>query len=245
MIELINLRAAFIISGGVFLVSLITGLFGGAAFVTALLRALIFAGVFFGITAGIYYLWNKFLQPGETADLGGNVPAPGGNVDYTVDDDWLGMPESADENIPPENVSAEADGGGSDGGLEPPFMEDSGGSERLHEPPEDADGEVLEQNGDNVYIDSRVPVAGKAAADYAFDMNMSDFMPAVPAVGGGWEADIAVPLSKAERPQTAPDAGMVDISVARGSGNELDAYTDADGKKMAGAIRNLLKKDEG
>jgi hypothetical protein len=245
MVEPINLRAAFIISGGVFLVSLITGLLGGAVFVTALLRALIFASVFFGITAGIYYLWNEFLQPGETADLGGDMPAIGGNVDYTVDDDWLGMRDSADENIPPENVSAGADGVEADGGLEPPFMADSGGSAGLHEPPEDADGEVLAQNGDNVYIDSRVPAADKAAADYAFDMDMSDFMPAVPVIGGGREADRMVPQSVAERPQTAPDAGMVDISVARGSGNELDAYTDADGKKMAGAIRNLLKKDEG
>jgi hypothetical protein len=235
---------SFIISGGIFLVSLIVGLLGGALFFAALLRALIFAGIFFGLTAGIYYMWNKFMQPGETADTGSG-PAIGRNIDYTVDDDAL-FGIRTDENLPPGNASAGAEDGAS-GGLDALLTADMGG-DKVAEP--GADREVLEQNGDNVYIDNSVPVAetpaaAKVAADYAFDIDMSGFTPAMPALGGGWEADKKVSPSEAEESQMGPGAGIVDMSVTRKSGIKLDMYTNADGKEMAGAIRTLLKKDEG
>jgi hypothetical protein len=244
---LYNYRAAFIISGGVCLVSLIIGLLGGAFFFAALLRALVFAGVFFGLTAGIHYLWNKFMQPSETADTG-SAPVIGRNIDYTVtDDDLFGI--QVDEILPPGNASAETEDSAS-GGLEALLTADTGGYETVE--PAGASGEALEQNGDNVYIDNRAPAAetptaAKVAADYAFDIDMSGFTPAMPSLGGGWEADKTVsPPGGADGSQTTnPDAGIVDMSVTRKSGTKLDMYTNADGKEMAGAIKTLLRKDEG
>jgi hypothetical protein len=238
--ELFNLRVAFIVSGSVFLVSLVTGLLGGALFVTALLRAFVFAAVFFGIVAGIYCLYNKFLLPDDSS--GGSAPAVGRNVDYTVDDsdDWFNT--AVDTGDVPEDVH------GTDGGLEQPDGAEAvgGRTEETPVPPAENDGGALEQSDDKIYTDSKTLASEKppaASAGYAFDIDMSDFTPDAPMFSGGDEGK-AVPLNAAEW-RAGTGAGTVDMSVARRPVDKTDLYSDADGKKMAGAIKTLLKKDEG
>jgi hypothetical protein len=219
-----------IVSGGVFLVSLITGLLGGVLFFTALLRALVFAVVFFGIVAGIYSLYNKFLLPGEPA--GGGPSALGRNVDYTVDDsdDWFDTWEGAGESLAPEDTP--------DAGIP---LEQTDGT--------DAGGGALEQNGNKAYTDSEAPALEKPPADsaasagYALDIDMSDFTPDAPMFSGADEGKAV--LSGAAEWRAETGRGMVDMSVARKSDAKADLYSDADGKKMADAIKTLLKKDEG
>jgi hypothetical protein len=235
-----NFRVAFIISGGVFFVSFVTGLLGGAVFLTALLRALVFAVVFFGIVAGIYCLYNKFLLPDESS--GGGPPALGRNVDYTVDDgyDWLSTQEGADENLTPAS--------GTDSVTGQPEGEESGDAAEPFGLPADEDRRALEQSRDNIYTDNKAPVpekpsAGSAGSDgYAFDIDMSGFMPDAPMFNVGRDGGKAVPSGA---PEWQAEAGVVDMSVARRPDAKADLYSGIDGKKMAGAIKTLLKKDEG
>jgi hypothetical protein len=273
--ELLDLRVALIVSGGTFLVSLITSLLGGTLFFTALLRGLIFAASFFGIVAGIYYLYNKFLLPGGTADT--DTPKVGQNVNYSVDDngEWLDMREPVNVSLPPENTGLKGGvldgmngpetGGGPDdvSGVEAysipkaPYSADTGDG-KVEKPPApsvDIDGGVLEQKGDNVYIDreasgyEELPTVAKAetaaSKDYVFDIDMSGFVAALPVIDGGGRNDKAVPSSSAEWSKAGPGMGVVDMSVERKSNAKQGLYSDADGKEMAGAIRTLLKKDEG
>jgi hypothetical protein len=274
--ELLDLRVALIVSGGTFLVSLITSLLGGALFFTALLRGLVFGAGFFGIVAGIYYLYNKFLLPGEASDTDTtDTPKVGQNVDYSVDDsgEWLDMRGTVNGSLPPENTGLEGGGldgdtetgGGQDGanraeaysGTEAPYSADAGDG-KAEKPPGlfiDIDGGALEQSGDNVYIDSeatgheKLPAVAKAetaaSTDYVFDIDMSDFTSALPGFDDGGHKNKTVPPSEAEWSNAGPGTGVVDMSVARKSNAKMDLYSDADGKKMAGAIKTLLKKDEG
>ncbi|MDR0382899.1 MAG: hypothetical protein LBH50_02815 [Spirochaetaceae bacterium] len=225
-----------------------------ASLATALLRAAVFAGGFFGIIAGIYFLYGKFLRPdGEVKDAG---PTLGKNVDYSVDDigDWLDMRKSANESLPAEAASGMADDSalGPDAG--PIDFESLSGlpvgsetNDEAHAVPPDTGSEALEQSGDNVYSkDGALAPSEKPSAGYAFDMDMSDFTPAAPMFNGGeYSAAKAVPSSAEVWEPAEPGAGVVDMSLARKSGAKADLIFDGDGKKMAGAIRTLLKKDEG
>jgi hypothetical protein len=338
---LLDLRVALVVSGGTFLVSLITSLLGGALFFTALLRGLVFAGSFFGIVAGIYFIYNKFLIPDDTDDT--ETPKVGQNIDYSVGDngEWLNMRETANESLTLDDIGVKLDGqgggsgteadaeldsadgleavdeldsaheaetveepssadnaevveelasadglepvdepasadgtGGADGakdgtgldavnkadaggGLDAPYGADAGngGTEKPPGPSVDMDRGALEQKSDNVYIDREAsghkepPTVAKATTaaskDHAFDIDMSGFVASLPVVDYGGQNDKAAPPSAAEWSKAGVGMGMVDMSVARESNAKQDLYSDADGKKMAGAIRSLLKKDEG
>ncbi|MDR2795966.1 MAG: hypothetical protein LBB47_04560 [Spirochaetaceae bacterium] len=237
---------AGIVAGGAFCVSFILGLFGRTPILVTFLRALAFSGCFFGIVAGIYFLYNKFLLPVEPDDKEPeDSDLSGHNIDYTLGDDneWL---DSLDyDGNASENTSeiSESDAEGSDvpNGTEPGVLN------VFENKPETAvserSPEVLAQNNDSGYSiggDSLLP-REKAGAFFGdgYDMNMSAFIPGIPGIEGG-------DYSQGAAAQTSSDSGMnegtVDMSVERDA-RKLDLGFDVDGKKMAGAIQTLLKKD--
>jgi hypothetical protein len=241
---------AGIVAGGAFLVSFVLGLFGRTPLVTVFLRALAFSGCFFGIIAGIYFLYNKFLLPSEPDNEEPEYTGrAGNNVDYTLGDDesWLnglddgvnGMPEGpsevsegGEELIRDVRVSTEADrSNGFAGEPKSPFSGET--------------TEVLAQSDDNGYsVDGDSLLPRKNTGDFSedgYDMNMSAFLPGIP----GIEDDIHHRGTMAlNLPDQAADERTVDMSVERRHGKP-DLGFDVDGKKMAGAIQTLLKKDLG
>jgi hypothetical protein len=240
---LFNPILAGIISGGAFLVSFIMGLFGRTPILTVFLRALVFSGCFFGLVAGIYFLYNKFLLPSETDEEETEATAgqSGQNIDYVLgdDDDWLNRLDNIENGDAPE-VLSEIAGGDTEEVQDAqseaePFVEDAF-----------AVGEttgVLAQSNDKGYsVDGDSLLSQKKAGAFSedgYDMNMSVFIPGTPSTeDGGYPQGKAVSSS----PNPLMSEGTVDMSVERRAGKR-DLGFDVDGKKMAGAIQSLLKKD--
>jgi hypothetical protein len=245
---------AGIIAGGAFLVSFILGLFGKTPFLTVLLRAAAFSGCFFGIVAGIYFLYNKFLLSDETDEEEPVDRRPiGQNIDYSLsdDNDWLNSLEDSGTERTPEDVS---NIGGGDveepqdiqSSAERSVMEDAFTGEEETTALKETPG-VLAQSNDNGYSvdgdgDSLLPQkkAGAFSQD-GYNMDMSVFVAGAP----GTEDD-SDPQKEATSSSPGPmmNEGTVDMSVERRTGKP-DLGFDVDGKKMAGAIQSLLKKDLG
>jgi hypothetical protein len=230
------------VAGGAFLVSFIIGVFGGGPLLGVFLRALVFSGCFFGLVAGIYFLYNKFLLPVETdeeeePETAGQV---GQNIDYFLgdDDDWLGSLDNAGEDnsktiegYTEENGVAAIETNAFTGELNPAVSEESAG--------------VLAQSSDNGYSergDSLLPRKKAGVfSDDNYSMDMSAFVSGMPGI-----EDDGAPRREAatSSPGSMMNEGTVDMSVERRSGKP-DLGFDVDGKKMAGAIQSLLKKDLG
>ncbi|MDR2444811.1 MAG: hypothetical protein LBD44_02580 [Spirochaetaceae bacterium] len=212
-----------------------------------------FSGCFFGIVAGIYFLYNKFLLSYETDEKEpvdeGRV---GQNIDYSLgdDNDWLNNFDNIEDGRMPEDIS-KINGGDveksqdiqSDVEEQPSEADVLTGEEKttaLKETPE-----VLAQSNDNGYSvggDSLLPQkkAGAFSQD-GYDMDMSVFV-----AGASGTEDDSYPQRGATSSSPGPimNEGTVDMSVERRTGKP-DLGFDVDGKKMAGAIQSLLKKDLG
>jgi hypothetical protein len=247
-----------IVAGGAFLVSFIISLCVRTPFLYAVLRSLCFAGVFFGIIAGIYFLYNKFLSPQaterfESEDNG----ASGHNVDYSVGDDdaW---PKDAGGAKSMFGVDApETSAGNRDEGdiyepldeLEPanedypylpgaPIENISGGGSGI-------DHGVLEQNGNEGYDKNEVSALtanASGGSDRGYDTDMGAFIPGMVAAGDGERQKTGAALYM-PGPALANE-GPVRLSVDNNSGRTAPVF-DFDKQKMATAIQTLLKKDEG
>jgi hypothetical protein len=221
---------AGIVAGGAFLVSFTFGIFGRTPVYMALTRALIFSGVFFGIVAGIYFIFNKFLQPMELPPDKTNYDDGqlGQNIDFSLgDEDGLTDADAA----PPDTASLEE--------LQSVDMEE--GSEGI--PVVDSSAGVLEQISNNVYSKSGSSSLPQAAADSAVDgynMDMGAFVPGIPGIDGNGAQKMS---DYADSPDLMGAGGVVEMSVERNS--EKDPRLTGDAKKMAGAIQTLLKKDDG
>jgi hypothetical protein len=223
---------AGITAGGAFLLSFVFSLLGSADVQTALMRALIFAGLFFGLVAGIYFLYDKFLQPVEDDSMDENQT--GQNIDYSVGDsiDWSSGKN--DNGIPDDISSLNSAGESSIEGLEEFGNDEHSGATY--------DSGGLEQVDNNKYSNDRVLMGAEkadASSPRGYSVDMSAFTPGdVPKSGG--------PAGPERRytPGGAPREGTVDMSVERRSG-KTELGFEVDGKKIAGAIQTLLKKDEG
>lgn len=246
-----NPMLAGIIAGGTFLVSFILGLVGRTPLLTAFFRALAFSGCFFGIVAVIYFLYNKFLLTDETDEEEPvDTSRIGQNIDYSLsdNDDWINSLDDIESEGMSEDVS-KISGGNVDkpqdilGGAEPGMEYAFTGEEKIA-----ALGEtpgVLAQSNDNGYSvdgDSVLPQKNAGAfSEGGYDMNMSAFIAGIPGV-----EDDGSPQGEAMSSSsgTMMNEGTVDMSVERRAGKP-DFGFDVDGKKMAGAIQTLLKKDLG
>ncbi|MDR0662552.1 MAG: hypothetical protein LBF80_00525 [Spirochaetaceae bacterium] len=250
-----NPLLAGIVAGGAFLVSFIISLCVRTPFLYSALRALCFAGGFFGIIAGIYFLYNKFLSSEATEQFenqGGGSGVSGHSVDYSVGDDdfWLDgaknmsaeagpsvSAQNADdlyeplEELTPENEDAPY--------LSAAPIENIGGADSGME------HGVLEQSGNKVYDekgDSALTRDASASSDNGYDVNMSAFIPGMPAAGDGGRQKMGSPLYMSGPAITGEVP--VSLSLDSKSGN-AGVNFDFNKQKMAEAIQTLLRKDEG
>jgi hypothetical protein len=256
---------AGISAGCAFLLSLIFGLIGKTVFLIAFARALIFAGLFFVLVVGIYYIYDRFLQPADTIndDTDGLL---GHNVDYSVGDDneWAvndndipdisGLDYNAGEaaDILPEEFELLGDTDPikpSSAGLTGMTSSNAASSEDYDK----ASSEGLEQIDSNEYSKNgdlappKKAIAPKKAAaskNEDYDVDMDVFVPYEPADYSGGEPARGF-QSKHAVSEDSPLRGTVDMSLERKSGKKELDFDDIDGKKVAGAIQTLLRKDEG
>jgi len=101
----IDFRVSGIAAGIAFILSLIIGIISGAGFPYLLLRALIFAGVFFALSGLGYWAVSRFL-PELLSEGGGadgdefDIPAPGSRVDISEGSSVEGaFPEDASDAV--------------------------------------------------------------------------------------------------------------------------------------------------
>jgi len=102
----INFRVSGIAAGIAFVLSLIIGILSGGGFLVPLLRALIFAGVFFALSGLGFWVVSRFLPEllteGGGVDSGDefDIAAPGSRVDISVGSSVEGaFPEDSSDSV--------------------------------------------------------------------------------------------------------------------------------------------------
>ena len=101
---MIDFRISGIAAGIAFVLSLIVGIFSGIGFLDLLLRAVIFAGVFFALSGLGFWAVSRFLPELLSEGGGGDdefaIPAPGSRVDISVGSSVDGaFPEDASDSV--------------------------------------------------------------------------------------------------------------------------------------------------
>ncbi|MDR2490924.1 MAG: hypothetical protein LBD20_05925 [Spirochaetaceae bacterium] len=261
------MRTGGILAAGAFIISFILGLISGAAFFLIMLRALVFAALFFGIGFGLNYLTKNMLSFSDTG-------SSGRIVDISVGDGMVmqGSEASAGESALNGTGDATPDDGSIDdisilfngedtadaASATSDFMESTPNiTDKAPPISEDTmlDNGGLAQNGDYSYnktgsiinpagSESAPPQVAKTDEINGVGTDFNNFIPGMPGVNsvfpqstgdnsedesGGGEGKITV--------------GTVEMSVEKPK-QEVDLGKYKDGKKMAGAIQTMLKKDK-
>ncbi|MDR2500184.1 MAG: hypothetical protein LBD37_03760 [Treponema sp.] len=220
------MRWSSIAGGGAFVLSFLIGLISGAG-VFALVRALVFGAVFFGLAAGVYWLINQFFPEflaGASPGGSGGEGAAGSQVDITVegDDDFA----AAGLFRPPAAGRAEPDG--------------------LDGPPEPAGGgaldTALDQTDEEGYTAPEPQgAAGGAARGAAIPSEGDDAVDTLPdleGISGGYQPMIVEDTMdiSTEPPNPARKPSM-------NSAKPLELDGDFRPKEIAAAIQTLLKRE--
>jgi hypothetical protein len=237
-----NPKIAAVVSAIAFILSFLIGLIGPALIGTVVIRAFAFAVVFFVAGAVFSVVFAKFLLPEEemrdssgsdslNGEREGERQAAGANVNLSVGDDDVfqaDAPES-DENGARLSGGEEGEGAEDSEGEGAPALEDG------------IDSEGLEQNNE-VRYNSR---QGEGLADGGDDIpDEPVFIPGIPGIDGPAAAEERGSLASLPEIGT----GTVEMTVRKSRGKEIrleDLGKNVDGKKVAGAIQTLLRKDEG
>jgi hypothetical protein len=257
---LINPKLAAIIAGGAFFLSFLIGLFSHSGFGLIFFRALIFAVVFFGIAAGVQFVYYKFLN--ETASPEGADGEEGAdgkktdenkgfgeNIDLVLQDDdfteGFSPQRGAAQNMP-DNATGEKND-------EPALLETLDDDVEELEPIDDEKNgkesqavlKPLDQKTNAMYDKAGDGISEESIID---DLNIGAFIPGIPGiedigidpvVSGRAES---VESAGSKTTEYARSVGTVEMSMEKMSNKALDF--DIDGQKAAGAIQTLLKKDE-
>jgi hypothetical protein len=243
------MKYGIFLAAGAFVLSFIIGLFSAASIIVAVIRAVVFAAVFFGIGCGAIKIFTAMLTFQEA------VPRPdgdgeehisrrsGGNfgAEFSMSDDALGLYEdgTAANDVPKSNetkdeikiddISMLFDAGTdvqSDGGLEQSTAPDYTEAGSVVNPAlMNGASEVSSSVETNENLSDFTPAAEDAARD---------FVPGFPVA----HAD----MSGAGVPNFT--AGTVEMSLASPKPKSDIDFSGHDGKKMAGAIQTILKKDK-
>ncbi|GHT49651.1 hypothetical protein FACS1894102_4560 [Spirochaetia bacterium] len=251
---MINPKLAGIVAGFAFALSFLLGVINKTSFGVSLLRALIFAIIFFGIAAGIELLYKKFLEPDISGGTGGLGDDLGSNVDISLGDDLGAANGDAayfsidDIDAPPANSGDANDAGeletldgaeetgtvlGTQGQPENDGVAELEALDSAQELTELDEG--LDQNSKKVYHNIGSTISGKSSG--ADSLNIGSFVPGLVAV------DVAPrKAAVAAKTEYDMDSGTVEMSIAGNGDGEPDFKVD--GKKAAGAIQTLLSKDE-
>jgi hypothetical protein len=251
-----DLRTNSLIAGAAFAISLLVGSLSGGSFLIILMRALIFAGIFFVIAGGINLAVSRFLP--ELLDMRDNDQA-GSHVDITVEDEDTPAAFPNDESDEEVGNIGELVGQGS--------------SENIMW------GTGLDQTGENGYNSSNVgvgddtsfgdnksnanpqmpasPLTDKQAGAYSHSRPPADERDAQPAIPSrSWEdldsvdilpdledmAKAFLPLERADEEESdSEDASQKRPST---SGKGRSPAGDFNPKDMAQALQTILKRDE-
>ncbi|MDR2101706.1 MAG: hypothetical protein LBP43_03970 [Treponema sp.] len=221
----INIKASAIAAGTAFFLSFLMGIIRGAALLIVLIRALVFAGIFFVIFGGIYILIRQFLP--ELLSGEDTEPILGSNVDISLED--------------PEDEAAAGFFAGDDQKISGEG-EDSAGPEGR-----DASGNPmgLDQNGEDDYTNSRkeevnssnsgVPPGESAALPP--DSGSVDILPDLDSMERTFAS------SANEGAEESADYTSVKQSSTKSKSNT--ARGDYNPKDLASALQTILKREKG
>jgi hypothetical protein len=212
-------------AGAGFVLSFLVGLAAGAHFPLLLIRAFIFAAVFFALASAGYGALQLYM-PELFAQDSGDVPALGGQVDISVGDEDDGSGD----------ISLESGGLGDDLN---DFLENPGNS----------GGDTLDQTGEAVYTDGGMPEEIPGSSKPALPENPGlspggadsvDMLPDLDAMSGAFSSGAASSEGKAAgpgSPASSVGGGMGGRSRKQGLDEDFNV------KEMASAIQTILKRE--
>ncbi|MDR0598330.1 MAG: hypothetical protein LBG14_07475 [Treponema sp.] len=212
-------------AGAGFVLSLLVGLVTGAHLPLLLIRAFIFAAVFFALASAGYGAIQLYL-PELLSEDAGDVPALGSQVDISIGDD---SEVSGD-------VSLESGGPGDDLN---DFMENPGIS----------GGDTLDQTGEAVYTERGAPEEelqgpSKPALpdnpDFSSgDTDSVDMLPDLDAMSGAFSSGPVFAGGEA----AGPGASAGSLGGAGGQSKKQGLGEDFNVKEMASAVQTILKRE--
>ncbi|GHV83874.1 hypothetical protein AGMMS50212_12140 [Spirochaetia bacterium] len=220
-----NPMVSAVIAACVFAFSFTLGLVSRSGFFISFFRALFFGALFFGIIVGIYYVFNKFLNTStekeaeegafEDEDEDENAePEMGGQIDVSIGD------EDQEDGLEGDSKSGTENSFIPGKHIKPPILE-----ELVPHP------SPLDQNNGNVYTGVE-----KESDSGSEDMDMNVFL------GGNDDGENEV--KETPKSKRNESDGVVNMSVGHKPSKTVDLGPNVDGKKMAGAIQTMLRKDE-
>ncbi|MDR0551215.1 MAG: hypothetical protein LBG72_04260 [Spirochaetaceae bacterium] len=259
------MKPSIFLACGAFALSFIIGLLHGSGVLVIIIRALIFAAVFFGIGMGITHIFSTMLKPDDShftrGDAeGGRTGSGNFGAEFNMSDEALGISGDghSEQNVyKTDKVKDEIqidDISGLFGAENAVPLESAAGADGLSTEKKNTDAGVLEQNTTGEYTEigsvvnpasmngaSKVPSAinpDETVSDFesgAAQDTAQDFVPGLPVIG---QAD----MSGGEGPKFT--AGTVEMSLASPRRKSEIDFSGHDGKKMAGAIQTILNKDK-
>ena len=215
---MLNMRWSSIAGGGAFILSLLIGLISGAG-VFALVRALVFGAVFFGLAAGVYWLVNQFFSdlltgasPGGSAGEG----LAGSQVDITVEGD--------------EDLAAGV------------FRTAAAERDEPDAPPDPAAGgaldTALDQMDEEGYTAPEPQGATRGAAIPSEGDDAVDTLPDLEGISGGYQ-----PMTVEDTMDISTEPPNPARKPSMNSAKPLELDGDFRPKEIAAAIQTLLKRE--
>ena len=222
-----NFKICGIAAGIAFILSIILGLFGGVGFLALILRAIIFAAVFFALSCFIFWLLAQFvpeLLSGGDDDLG--FPAAGSRVDISLGDGGITGAFPTDSSDLVDDIGGRPSTPKKAASL-PLDQEDGAGYNANGE----AAGDLKDAGGGMAFGASYGGMSGRKGS--------GDTLPDMDSLAG------SVPESAADM-VNAGDIGFDSFEPRRpkSSSRKSEMAGDFDPKELAQAIQTVLRKDE-
>lgn len=227
-----NIKASAFAAGIAFLLSFLAGIIRGAAIPIVLIRALIFAVLFFVFAGGIYILIKQFLPEllvsGE--DGGESERTSGSQVDISLEDPEEGIPAGLFDREGAENFGERGESSGSAGPGSPENM----GLDQNGEDDYTNKGRS-EVNSPNSGSDSPgAPVFGESAA-LPSDSGPVDVLPNFESMEGTFDSSAGKAAEES--------AGYTSAKKPPAKGKPNSAGGDYNPKELASALQTILKRE--
>ena len=253
-----NLKFSAYFAGSAFVIALLTGALAGVGFGALLVRAVLGAIVFAALGYGVYIVIStrlpELLSAGAETTSAFQADGYGRNVDIVVDDDAEddSLDDGEDDELPAAGESGDADTGVPAGveqaaqAAAPGDLEDDGEPGDLEEVAED--GESAAGDGDELVEEVEevaAPAAGGAPSDAEaatkngtkdVDENSVDTLPDIGGFAGDFESEGTEGAEVVEEDDS--DGGFGGSSRAQAKGIEQDPEV------IAKALKTVIKRDE-
>lgn len=237
-------KISAVAAGAAFILSFLIGLLSGAGFVFVLVRALIFAAIFFILTSVAYWLITQFIPelmntsaPGAEAAID---EALGQNVDLSVDDEQelsykAGYDTVTDsEEEVPDSILENRKNNQDDTIL---------GTGDMETPDDDASGTFsspLDQNGIEGYTEKDMSESEYSGASPALPLDVTEDVDALPDLESMSDSFIS-PIGEESENDDDKHESVSLYSGTKTSGGPDGAF---DPREMASAIQTILKRDQ-